>query len=670
MAIRLSGIASGLDTDSMVKELVSAYSIKKQKYDKQLQKQEWIMSKWSDVNKKVYGFYAGTLSSMRLSGEYGVKTTYISRSEVAAITASSSAVVGSQTLSVKQLAASGYLTGGRLRLNGKNPETGTKLSDLGVSDGTIVVNGNTVKFTSDMTIGSLMDKFKSAGVNANYDNNTGRIYLSSTKSGLDGEFSVTAGDDAGLEALAKLGLMSVKDLNGNETSDMKRYRKISAADYDSSIEVNEKYEAKKITADSYRTTVEKDLKTATDNRKTLEESNNKLKEQLKNLSKDDYENETDYTNAVTELETKIADGDKKLEEYDKTISEKQALLDSDDALNAEVDRINGETLKELQDNAAAEIEMAKKIVGLYDSGALANSNDAARRTAQDSIIVLNGATYTNNSNSFSINGININATKTTTSVTQDAAGNTVETDDPVVITTSVDTQGMYDKIKKMFSEFNEMITYLDTLYYADSASGYEPLTSDEKEAMTDKQIEEWENKIKTALLRKDSTLSGFTSAMKNALIGTKVTIDGTDYTLSSFGIGTQSYFTAKDETRNNFHIDGNKDDAVSSSNSDKLMAAISSDPDKVVKFFTELSKNLYNAINDKMASTDLSSALTIYNDKEMASQYSDYKDKVSTWEKKIADYEEKYYKKFSAMEVALSKLQSQQNSLANLFGSN
>ena len=107
--------------------------------------------------------------------------------------------------------------------------------------------------------------------------------------------------------------MSVKDLNGNETSDMKRYRKISAADYDSSIEVNEKYEAKKITADSYRTTVEKDLKTATDNRKTLEESNNKLKEQLKNLSKDDYENETDYTNAVTELETKIAYGDKKLE---------------------------------------------------------------------------------------------------------------------------------------------------------------------------------------------------------------------------------------------------------------------------------------------------------------------------------------------------------------------
>ena len=103
---------------------------------------------------------------------------------------------------------------------------------------------------------------------------------------------------------------------------------------------------------------------------------------------------------------------------------------------------------------------------------------------------------------------------------------------------------------------------------------------------------------------------------------------------------------------------------------DNEIDSLVSDPDKVVKFFTELSKNLYNAINDKMASTDLSSALTIYNDKEMASQYSDYKDKVSTWEEKIADYEEKYYKKFSAMETALSKLQSQQNSLSNLFGSN
>ena len=37
MAIRLSGMISGMDTDSMVKELISAYDLKKQKYEKALQ---------------------------------------------------------------------------------------------------------------------------------------------------------------------------------------------------------------------------------------------------------------------------------------------------------------------------------------------------------------------------------------------------------------------------------------------------------------------------------------------------------------------------------------------------------------------------------------------------------------------------------------------------------
>ena len=35
MPIRLSGINSGLDTDAIVKELVSAYSLKTEKYEKQ-----------------------------------------------------------------------------------------------------------------------------------------------------------------------------------------------------------------------------------------------------------------------------------------------------------------------------------------------------------------------------------------------------------------------------------------------------------------------------------------------------------------------------------------------------------------------------------------------------------------------------------------------------------
>ena len=46
------------------------------------------------------------------------------------------------------------------------------------------------------------------------------------------------------------------------------------------------------------------------------------------------------------------------------------------------------------------------------------------------------------------------------------------------------------------------------LYNADSAKGYEPLTDDEKDAMSDSEVEKWEKKIKDSLLRKDSTING------------------------------------------------------------------------------------------------------------------------------------------------------------------
>ena len=52
----------------------------------------------------------------------------------------------------------------------------------------------------------------------------------------------------------------------------------------------------------------------------------------------------------------------------------------------------------------------------------------------------------------------------------------------------------------------------------------------------------------------------------------------------------------------------------------------------------------------------------------MASEYSDYTDLIKKWEEKTAGQRDYYYNKFSAMETALSKLNSQTSSLSNLFG--
>ena len=101
MAIRVSGLISGLDTDSIVQELVSAYSTKKDKYVKAQTKLEWKMDAWKSMNSKIYGFYTSSLSGMRLSSAYSLKSSTVSNSSAAKVTASSTAVNGTQKLKVK-----------------------------------------------------------------------------------------------------------------------------------------------------------------------------------------------------------------------------------------------------------------------------------------------------------------------------------------------------------------------------------------------------------------------------------------------------------------------------------------------------------------------------------------------------------------------------------------
>ena len=667
MAIRISGINSGLDTESLVKELVSAYSLKKENYDKQLTKQEWIMKKWGDVNSKVYDFYTSSLSSLRYSSGYNVKTSTVSRTGVATVTASSNAVTSTQTLSVSELASSGYLTGGVIKdADGNKAGANTKLSDLGLSDGTIMVGDKKVEMKADMSIDSFVTQLKANGVAANYDANNGRIFISSKSSGANNEFTVTAGDANGFEALQKLGIMSVTDTEGEETAEMARYRELADAGYDSDSVANAKYEKNKWTVESYTKKLESEKETATKNKEALVKSQESLQEKRDKLTatgydwSKDYKTEDEYNKAIEDIDKSIKDNNDKIAEYQKTIDDNTALLESDSAIAAKVDELNAKMLAGFKADASSEADIAKQIVAKYDAGELANSSGSARITAKDAKITLNGVEYTNSSNSFSINGLNINATAKT--VGEDG------TDDPVTISTAVDTQGIYDKIKGLFSKYNELMSYLNKEYYADSAKGYEPLTKDEKEAMTDKQIEEWEEKIKTSLLRKDSTIGSLTSALKNAVLSTSVDYNGKTYNISTFGIATQSYFTATNEDRGAFHIDGNKDDPLTSGNADKLMEMISSDPEGTVEFFQKVAQNLYDEIGKKMSSSSLSSAFTIYNDKEMSSQYSDYKTKVSEWEQKLKDYEDTYYKKFSAMEKALATLQSQQSQLSGLLG--
>lgn len=352
-----------------------------------------------------------------------------------------------------------------------------------------------------------------------------------------------------------------------------------------------------------------------------------------------------YTYDMAEAATS-SDASSKINSYK---TEAQEHLDYADKMVKAYETVKSATTD--SDKATAEYKAALNTLGVSSD---TSGSSAKRIYAQDSEIELNGATFTNNTNTFSINGLTITATALTG-------------DNEVTISTENDVDGIYDSIKSFISDYNSLIKEIDTAYNAASAKGYEPLTSDEKSAMTDDQVKEWEDKIKTSLLRRDGTLSSISNMMKTDMLRS-FNINGKAYSLSSFGISTAGYFSSGDNEKGVLHIDGDSDDSTSASNEDKLKAALANDPDAVISFFSQLADNLYTDLGKKMQGTAMRSTFKVYNDKEMAKEYSDYTTKIKDKETEISTWEDYYFNKFSKMESALATLNSQQSSLSGYFG--
>lgn len=699
MPIRLSGMVSGMDTESLVTALVSGYQLKKDNLVKAQTKLSWKQEKWKTMNTSIYSFYSGKLSSARFGKAYSLKKSTVSNSSVATVTASSSAVAGDQTLKVKELASSGYLTGGEVtnKSDSTSKITGSsKLSAItnktsGQGSVTLSVDGKStnIELTDDMTVNQFLVKLKDAGVQASFDEANQRFFISSKTSGKDGDFSLVANDTAGRDSLYELGLYTDDKTSTAEYTKWAGYYNDTDGTYTSALDdiINSAYESNKI---SFDTVAQEKLAAYSKASATVDSFNTK------------YMSDTGVTaedNAKAQLAALISKGkggddnsdfdeskltDKEKENYktlksdiDNYNTAKQSMEDLKDYVNIEVK--DGKTtvsaLKETDSavgvaNIAAETadrntkikadlttQYQNKAKNSYDmiNAAHEFSKGASRKVGQDSEIELNGATFTSNSNNYSINGITIQVTAKT------------KDDEQVTITTETDVDAIYKSIKDMFTDYNKLIKSMDEAYNADSSKGYEPLTDDEKSAMTDDEVEKWEAKIKDSLLRKDDTLSSIINTMKNDM-ASSFTINGKSYALSSFGIATQGYFSSGENEKGVYHIDGDSDDSVSSGNDDKLRAAIASDPETVVSFFSQLATKLYTDLGNKMATSSVSSAYTVYNDKQMTKQYSEYTTKISDAETKITTWEDYYYSKFSAMESALSKLNSQTSSMSGLFG--
>ncbi len=690
MPIRITGMNSGLDTESIITELVKAKSVKKDELVKAQTKLEWKQDAWKELNAKVYSLYSKTLSNLRLESDYTKKTTKVSNSNAATVLTGATAVNGVQTLKINKLAKTGYLTGAELQKDGKKADytSSTKLTDLGVKAGSeleLKVGDETTKITIDenTTINDFVSTLKKAGLNASFDEKNQRFFISAKESGAAADFSLTAKDVDGMTAMQSMGIAASLEDDDATRNEYLEYCNVTESEVDGKKVYTYTAKSEAELADIITREVKNRTEQYTKAKEeivTVQENIKKIEDTYKDSelgSLDDLEKELAQKEEKLKKSVNLtAEETKALEEDIETLKTKVADRKSLDGLKAEeaelnkvidankeyfTDEIgedgnyvakNNDKGKLLTDAVTAEATTKATFAQAVLSGVYTSAG-ATRIAGQDSEILLNGATFTSEGNTFEINGLTITAH--------------AETKEEFTLTTADDTDGIYDMIKNFLKEYNELINEMDKLYNADSAKGYEPLTDEEKDAMSEKEVEKWEEKIKNSILRKDSTLNSVASAMKQVMSQGITMSDGSKMYLSDFGIGTLGYFTAKDNEKNAYHIDGDPDDASTMTNTDKLKAMIATDPDTVVEFFSSLSKNLYNKIGDMMKKTEYSSSFTLYDDIAMKDEYNDYKTKISNQEQKITDYEDRYYKKFSAMETALAKLQSKESAISGLF---
>ena len=100
MAIRMSGMISGLDTESIVKSLMETQQAKKTKIESKKQKLEWKQEIWSGLNTKMYSFYKDYAGKLRFQSNYQTKKATSSDSTKVTVSANSSATKGTYRVNV------------------------------------------------------------------------------------------------------------------------------------------------------------------------------------------------------------------------------------------------------------------------------------------------------------------------------------------------------------------------------------------------------------------------------------------------------------------------------------------------------------------------------------------------------------------------------------------
>ncbi|KIL78413.1 flagellar filament capping protein FliD [Bacillus badius] len=271
---------------------------------------------------------------------------------------------------------------------------------------------------------------------------------------------------------------------------------------------------------------------------------------------------------------------------------------------------------------------------------------------KNAVFTINGLTTERNSNTFEMNGVTFTLKQTFA--------------EEVSVSVNNDSTKVFDNIKEFVNKYNELIDKIQKKTSEERYRKYTPLTDDQRETLSDKQQEKWEEMAKSGLLRRDPLLGSVLTNMRMNFSQpvTNDKVSGAFNQLAKIGITTTANY-----------LEGGKLEI----NEAKLRKAIEEDPESVENLFrgdgaTDSQKGIVQRLYDTVSKTMNQLKEKAGNSFSTQQQFAigrtlkGLDSRINSFEKRLVQVEDRYWRQFTAMEKAIQRSNQQSMYLMNQFG--
>ncbi len=613
----LSG--SGIDVDSMVKV---GMMTKQNEYDRMYKKevrQEWTKEAYANLYSDLTTFTTSTMSKYKLSSTLNPQTVSSSKSDVATATANADAAAMTHYVNVTSMSSNAYLLTGNEGIERIDPEKkgSINLKDLvdstgigrdglsfTVSDGqkeeTITISAEEL---GRQTLNDLAAAFNGAGLGlkASYDATNDSFSLYNNTGGSKNGIYMKANDTYSAQLLDSLKLHTVEVANDGTSS----------------------LGSEALTFDDYSS------KTTTENPLNITGA--------ATYSDGQY---TGFQIDGKDVRIFVYDtGDASLAIGDGTFSGKWTEADGKFNLSfnysSEFDGAEGKTVDYKLVLPGRPAESSGTVTGDVTGTSTTTTGTMNGMAGKDASVTIDGKNYTTESNKITVSNVTYTFLGTGTST----------------MTVSQDTEKVVENVKAFVDDYNKLLDKLNDMYNEQKYSDYDVLTESQKKAMTEEQIEKWEEKAKSGLMRRNEYVGKLISDLREAVYTPVESVDGKYHTMMSLGIESKT-------DRGHLKID-----------EDKLRKVIAEDPDIVYQMLGNLDKDddynkngvvqrVSDVANKSMKSIKSYAGTTteVADGSNLGKLIQDLQTKMSNFKVMMNAFESALYKKYDKMESAIQKL--------------